>query len=169
MANIIGTAQGVDDTLNGSRNADTIQGLSGDDLIFGGRGDDLIIGGQGSDVMWGGLDADTFQFSAGHIGNGSVDYITDFNVGQDLLSFISSSGGQNVVIESVRLEYLTETSFNGNDLQNNVATGTDVIFTVKNSVTGATQEIILLDSWSGLKSAAWDAYLDTLQSGLAFS
>lgn len=169
MANIIGNAQGVDDTLIGSRGADTIQGLSGDDLIFGGRGDDLIIGGQGSDVMWGGLDADTFEFSSGHIGAGLKDYIGDFNVGQDLLSFRSSAGGQTFVIESVTLAYLTETSFNGNDLVNNVATGTDVIFTVSNALTGATQEIILLDAWSGLKSAAWDAYLDTLQSGLTFT
>jgi len=64
-------------------------------------------------------------------------------------------------------QYLTETSANGIDLRNNVETGTDIIFTVLNSVTGAEQQIVLLDSWSGNMAAAWDAYLATM--GLSFS
>jgi Ca2+-binding RTX toxin-like protein len=162
MNDVIGNPH-TDDNLVGTAANDKMQGLSGNDVIFGGKGDDLIIGGSGSDVMTGGLGADTFQWSAGHITNGATDYITDFDIRQnDALSFLSSGGGQNVEIVGVTKGYLNVTTANGVDLQNNVATGTDITFTIKNSVTGATQEIVLLDAWSGSLSAKWDAYLATL-------
>lgn len=167
MATLIGTGGGVDDTLIGTKGADLIEGLSGDDLLIGGRGNDTIIGGLGNDVMWGGLDSDTFKFSAGHIATGEKDYIADFNIGEDALSFSSSGGGQQFIIDSVSLAYLTETTANGHNLGNNVNTGTDVIFSVRNSVTNQTMEIVLLDAWSGDLSAQWDAYLGTL--GLSFT
>lgn len=162
MADITGTVN-APDNLTGTSGDDKISSLSGNDVITGGRGNDLIIGGSGSDVMTGGLGADTFQWNAGHITNGATDYITDFDIRQsDKLSFLSSGGGQNVEIVGVTKGYLSVTSANGVDLQNNVATGTDITFTIKNSVTGATQEIVLLDAWSGSLSGQWDAYLATL-------
>lgn len=162
MSDIIGNPN-TNDFLVGTAGNDKIQGLSGNDVIIGGRGDDLIIGGAGSDVMTGGLGADTFQWSAGHITQGATDYITDFDIRQgDKLSFLSSGNNQNVEILSVTKGYNQTTHFNGVDLQNNLASGTDITFTVRNSVTGATQEIILLDAWSGSLSAQWDAYLATL-------
>jgi hypothetical protein len=167
MATLIGTGGGVDDTLIGTKGADTIEGLSGDDLLIGGRGDDTIIGGLGNDVMWGGLDADTFVFSAGHISTDEKDYVADFNIGEDTLLFLDSGGGQEFVIDSVSLAYLTETTSNGHNLGNNINTGTDVIFTARNSVTDETMEIVLLDAWSGALSDQWDAYLSTL--GLSFT
>lgn len=168
MAIINGNAAGVDDTLKGSHGDDSISGLSGDDFLVGGRGDDTLVGGQGSDVMSGGLDADTFVWSAGHIGNGETDYVIDFSLNQnDTLSFLSSGGGQEIQVLSVTRDYRGETEFNGNDLRNNVELGTDVIFTIMNSVTGATQEIVLLDSWSGNLAEAWDNYLASM--GLSFS
>lgn len=153
----------VNDNILGTAADDKIQSFSGNDVINGGKGNDLIIGGSGSDVMTGGLGADTFQWSAGHITNGATDYITDFDIRQsDALSFLSSGGGQNVEIVGVTKGYLSVTDANGVSLSNNVATGTDITFTMKNSVTGATQEIVLLDAWSGSLSGQWDAYLATL-------
>lgn len=163
--NIIGNAQGVADSLIGTAGADRIEGLSGNDVLRGGRGNDTIIGGQGNDVVWGGLDADTFEWSAGHIADGGVDYVADFDLRQsDVLNFRSSGGGQNVEVLSIEFKYLSETTVAAGgsenvDLQNNVGTGTDVVFTVRNSVTGATQEIVLLDAWSGNLASQWDAYL----------
>ena len=163
MAVIIGNNAGVSDTLIGTSGADQISGLSGDDHLLGGRGNDTIIGGSGSDVMAGGLDADTFVWSAGHITDGAVDYITDFSLRQnDMLQFLSSGGGQDIIVLNVEKSYRTETSFNDIDLQNNVETGTDVTFTIQNSVTGATQQIVLLDSWSRSLDNLWDAFFDSL-------
>lgn len=162
MNDIIGNPH-TDDNLVGTAANDKMQGLSGNDVIFGGKGDDLIIGGAGSDVMTGGLGADTFQWSAGHITNGAIDYVTDFDIRQsDKLSFLSSGGGQNIEILSVTKGYNQTTHANGVDLNNNLATGTDITFTIKNCVTGATQEIVLLDAWSGSLSGQWNAYLATL-------
>jgi len=173
MALIAGNAAGVDDTLHGTRDADVIKGFSGDDVIFGGRGADTIVGGQGNDVLFGGLDADTFSFSAGHLGNGETDYIADFSLNQgDTLHFLDSGlidgVEQDFEVLSVVRQYLTVTEgVNGTDLRNNVDTGTDIIFSVRNSVTGATQDIVLLDAWSGSMNAQWEAYLASL--GLSFT
>lgn len=156
---VTGAAQGVDDTLIGTRGDDSISGYSGDDYLVGGRGNDVLIGGRGSDVMTGGMDTDTFVWSAGHIGDGDVDYVTDFNLRQgDTLEFLSSGGGQDIQILSVELSYNQDTEFNGIDLSNNVDYGTDVIFTVQNTVTGATMEIVLLDSWSHAMDGLWDNF-----------
>lgn len=169
MAIITGKNMGVDDTLRGTHSSDVISGLSGDDVIYGGRGEDTIVGGQGNDVLFGGLDADTFSFSAGHIGNGETDYIADFSLNQgDTLRFLDSGNGQAFEVLSIVRQYLTETmGVNGTDLRNNVETGTDIIFSVMNSVTGAVQNIVLLDAWSGNLSGAWDDYLASM--GLSFS
>jgi len=145
---ITGTAQGVSDTLFGTHANDRISGLSGDDVIYAGRGDDVVIGGQGNDVMVGGLGADEFQFSAGHIGDGEVDYITDFSLRfGDTLNFLDSANGTFEVL-SIERDFLDETTANGVDLKNNVNFGTDVTFTVRNSENGNTQEIVLLDSYA---------------------
>lgn len=155
----------VADSLIGTAGADRIEGLSGDDVIRGGRGNDTIIGGRGNDVVWGGLDADTFEWSAGHISKGGVDYVADFDLRQnDTLNFRSSAGGQQVEVVSIEFtKVLTETVAAGGsesvNLVNDVTLGTDVIFTVRNSVTGDTQEIILLDAWSGNMSGLWTNFL----------
>lgn len=65
-------------------------------------------------------------------------------------------------------QYLTVTEgVNGTDLRNNVDTGTDIVFSVRNPVTGETQDIVLLDARSGSMHAQWKAYLDTL--GLSYT
>lgn len=166
MADINGTAQGVGDNLRGTSGDDVMKGFSGDDVIKGGRGNDDIIGGRGNDVMTGGVGEDTFIFSAGHIGDGETDYITDFNIRKgDALQFLDSGSGAFEVV-SVELEKLTETEANGVDLKNNVDKGTDIVFTVRHGETGATQEIVLLDAWSKGLNSAWEDMLADM--GLGF-
>jgi hypothetical protein len=167
MAIIQGTAQGVDDMLRGTAADDRIASLSGDDNIIAGRGNDTVIGGTGSDVLSGGLGSDTFVWSAGHLTDDAIDYVRDFSLLQgDTLKFLDSGEGQIFQVLSVELMKLEETVFNGFDLNNNVERGTDIVFTVQNAVTGATQEIALLDAWSNSKNDAWVDYLATL--GLQF-
>ena len=160
--NLNGNGGGQADTILGGRGNDTLQGQSGDDYLSGGRGNDVLIGGQGSDVMAGGLDADIFSFSAGHVGNGAIDWITDFSLSTgDTLRFLASASG-GIQITNVDRAYVQNTSASGYDLENNVATGTDLVFDIVNTATGQTQKIVLLDAWSGAMASAWTQYLATL-------
>lgn len=165
--NIIeGTAQGVGDTLFGSKGDDLMMGQSGDDVMYGGRGDDRMIGGQGNDVMAGGLGADTFVWSAGHIGDGEADYVTDFDINfGDTLQFLDSDGGDFQVL-SVQIEGSDATEQNGVDLRNKMTSDNDIVFSVMNTSTGAMQDIVLLDVWSSSKNAAWEEMLADM--GLTF-
>lgn len=163
---VVGNAQGVGDNLRGTRGDDLMQGQSGDDVLKGGRGEDRMIGGQGNDVMSGGLDADTFVWSAGHIGDGEVDYITDFSLmAGDMLQFLDS-GSADLNVLSVEIQGVEATEANGEDLRNRQTSDNDVVFTIQNSETGATQEIVVLDSWSRGLNDEWEALLADL--GLVF-
>lgn len=164
MALFVGTAQGVEDRVTGRATNDVLKGLSGDDVLIGRNGNDTIAGGKGSDVMDGGLGSDRFDFSAGHLQNDATDYIRDFLLGTDTLRFLNSGKGQVFEILSVVLEKLTIAEFNGTDLQNNINRD-DMIFTVRNSVTQAEQEIVLMDT--GPATEAWEAYL--AQLGTSFT
>ena len=164
MAVIIGNSAGVSDTLRGTSGDDRIKGESGDDVIIAGRGDDVIIGGSGADVMSGGLGADEFAFSAGHISDGIVDFIKDFSINAgDTLNF-SDSDSADFEVLSVTTGRRDETEANGVNLKNGGAT--DITFEVYNATTGHTQEIVLLDAWSGSKNDAWEALLADM--GLVF-
>jgi len=159
---INGTAQGVSDTIKGGRGNDTLNGFSGNDYLSGGRGNDLLIGGSGSDVMSGGLDADVFRFSAGHIQNNAIDWITDFDFTQnDSLSFLPSANGQNIEILSATATYVQNNEFSGFDISNS-ARGRELILEVRNTGTGAVERIVLIDSYSAASHDQWTAYLDTL-------
>lgn len=158
MAIIVGNAQGVDDFLIGTKADDVIRGLSGDDFINGGGGNDTIIGGAGSDVLNGGTGADEFQWSAGHISDGATDYVRDFSINAgDTFNFLDSFEAEFEVLAITRA-VLSETEFNGIDLHNGMQS-TDIIITVMNAATGATQNIVLLDSWSNSLNDKWEDYL----------
>ncbi|MCB1335350.1 MAG: hypothetical protein KDK26_17325 [Roseivivax sp.] len=160
MPIIDGNAQGTADYLVGTAGDDLIRGFSGNDILLGGRGDDTIIGGYGEDVMQGGLDDDTFVFSAGHITDDSMDIITDFDIRQhDKLQFLDSDGAA-LEIMSICLVKSTIETMNGFDLRNNIDYGTDIVFTIRNAATGDTQQVLLLDAWSGGMNAQWEAYLN---------
>jgi Ca2+-binding RTX toxin-like protein len=77
-------------TLTGGATNDLLAGKSGSDTISGGDGNDTLQGGHGGDVLTGGAGADVFVMaSGGHItaSEDSVDRITDFTSGQDVLQF----------------------------------------------------------------------------------
>lgn len=83
--NIDGTDN--DDFLIGSAGNDRINGLGGWDQIDGSFGEDILNGGLGDDILNGGFGADTFVLAL----DGSIDMITDFNIGQG--DKIGLSGG----------------------------------------------------------------------------
>lgn len=79
------------DRIDGMGGNDRINGQDGDDLLLGGNGSDRLRGDGGEDTLWGGDgnrealtggdDADIFIVTA----DDSVTFITDFEVGEDLL------------------------------------------------------------------------------------
>jgi Ca2+-binding RTX toxin-like protein len=84
-----------DDIVNGGAGNDEIwtddgndvANGGGDDLICGENGNDYLVGGTGLDVMTGGNGDDVFGLTKADVIDGSVDVITDFGVGEDLLEF----------------------------------------------------------------------------------
>ncbi|MCF2147951.1 hypothetical protein IQ276_016260 [Desmonostoc muscorum LEGE 12446] len=88
------TGNTLNNTLIGGDGNDQLQGLEGNDNLQGGNGNDTLTGGTGDDVLWGGLGNDILTGNGGKDkyqfqGNGvfstslGVDYITQFEVGQD--------------------------------------------------------------------------------------
>ena len=65
-----------------SPTAPAAPGVAGDDELRGGRGSDLLDGGLGEDMLIGGAGEDTFRFTT-ELGDGNVDWITDFMSGDD--------------------------------------------------------------------------------------
>lgn len=76
--------------VNGSGNAldNTLTGNGADNVLNGGAGDDRIIGGAGSDTLTGAEGRDTFVFD--RTLDGSVDTVTDFEAGTDLIELDNS-------------------------------------------------------------------------------
>ena len=73
-----------------------INGLAGNDTIIGSTGADVIEGGVGSDRLTGGADADTFDFNvASHSRGSTIDTITDFELGLDLIDFTTLDADGN--------------------------------------------------------------------------
>lgn len=73
-----------DDYLKGGDGNDVLRGDNGMDTLWGDAGDDILDGGKGTDGLLGGAGRDTFVFSAADT---DADFIEDFKVGEDLLSF----------------------------------------------------------------------------------
>ncbi|MDO5069753.1 MAG: Ig-like domain-containing protein [Neisseria zoodegmatis] len=70
-------------TGQGNEGNNTIMGNGADNKLNGMAGNDRIIGGAGSDELTGGAGKDVFVFDTEL--DGSVDTITDFTVGQDMI------------------------------------------------------------------------------------
>lgn len=83
-----------DDMIWGGDGEDSLQGEIGNDYIDGGRGDDLLSGGDGHDTLFGGEGNDTLVGGGGEDAinrfhfyeDGGEDTISDFKVGQDLIT-----------------------------------------------------------------------------------
>ncbi|EJM78652.1 beta strand repeat-containing protein, partial [Pseudomonas sp. GM55] len=65
-ANINGTGNGLDNTLNGNTGNNILDGGSGNDLIQGGDGDDTLQGGAGNDILKGDAGNDLLDGGAGN-------------------------------------------------------------------------------------------------------
>src|SRR5690349_14241534 len=76
------------DSLSGGDGNDVLDGAGGGDTLDGGAGNDTLQGGHGGDVLTGGAGADVFLMD-GHVtaSETSVDRITDFTHGEDMLGF----------------------------------------------------------------------------------
>jgi RTX calcium-binding nonapeptide repeat (4 copies) len=79
-----------DDVLSGNLGDDVIDGGSGNDVLLGGQDGDMLLGGVGDDSLRGDRGADTLTGGAGrdsfftdNTGDGTVDVITDFQLGVD--------------------------------------------------------------------------------------
>jgi Ca2+-binding RTX toxin-like protein len=112
--------------------ADLVEGGDGKDFIYGEWGNDTIHSGRGWDVLTGGEGADTFRFKKSDVTDGSTDWITDFEIGVDVLD-ISGIGG----------------------LRATVVDGDTV---VQGLVIGAYQDIVVLDNVS-IEPSALDMLL----------
>jgi Ca2+-binding RTX toxin-like protein len=94
------------DRLEGEDGNDYLEGNDGADLIYGGANNDTILGGAdndtlagqgGTNYLTGGTGADVFLFGTD---SGSVDYITDWGDGSDVLSGTLGSGSSLYVTMS---------------------------------------------------------------------
>ena len=73
------TGNSLNNTLNGGSGNDQLQGLGGNDMLWGGLGDDILTGGAGNDQY-------LFQTSGVFTNTLGVDYITQFDIGQDKIN-----------------------------------------------------------------------------------
>ncbi|MFN7285961.1 MAG: beta strand repeat-containing protein, partial [Dolichospermum sp.] len=73
------TGNALNNTLNGGSGNDQLQGLGGDDILWGGLGDDILNGGTGNDQY-------RFQGNGVFSSSLGVDYITQFDAGQDKIA-----------------------------------------------------------------------------------
>jgi hypothetical protein len=90
-----------DDFLYGEAGSDLIRGGQGSDLINGGEGDDTLVGDLGSDTLMGGDGADLFLLNASGEHLDSVDFITDFNPGADLIGISGDLELEDLTVEEV--------------------------------------------------------------------
>jgi Ca2+-binding RTX toxin-like protein len=125
-AALVGTGNGLDNTLNGNAGNNTLSGLdgvdqlngaagndelfggAGDDRLSGGDGDDTLVGGIGRDSLTGGDGADVFSFAMGDSGTVAghdADSVRDFTQGTDLISLAAgltwsqgANHGSNAVV-----------------------------------------------------------------------
>lgn len=90
------------DSLRGGADNDIIDGGADNDFLQGDLGDDTLVGGDGFDLLTGGAGNDVFFFNDGDAsfdvdedGNVSVDYVTDFTIGQDILNIGDGFAGDD--------------------------------------------------------------------------
>jgi len=96
-ANIDGTANSLNNLLIGNSGNNSLSGGEGNDTIIGGAGNDSLDGGAGADSLTGGIGADTFRLAA-FINSlvTSIDVITDFAIGTDLLDGPTAVAAANI-------------------------------------------------------------------------
>ncbi|MFN9616251.1 MAG: Calx-beta domain-containing protein, partial [Dolichospermum sp.] len=86
------TGNALNNILNGGSGNDQLQGLGGDDILWGGLGGDILNGGTGNDQY-------RFQGNGVFSSSLGVDYITQFDAGQDKIAL--SLGTFNAITNTV--------------------------------------------------------------------
>ena len=104
------------DTIRGGAGADSISGGGGADSIFGGAGADTLTGGSGNDVFNYNLPTDTGAISGSVLASGlplvtgtsistiGMDKITDFAVGDTIITNISGQGAAATLSVSANID-----------------------------------------------------------------
>jgi len=98
-ADTIGGGDG-DDLILGQGEADLIFAYDGDDMVDGGLGNDIIYSGEGSDTLFGGEGEDSFVFDIEDFEDGSVDVISDFELGEDKLVILGLGQDDSVAFDN---------------------------------------------------------------------
>jgi Ca2+-binding RTX toxin-like protein len=140
-ADINGTGNGLNNTINGNNGVNVIQGNDGNDTINAAGGNDIINGGAGDDVILGGSGNDQIQGGAGEdrIGGGAGNDIMNGGAGNDIFVFIGSFGNDEIRQfdpnpvggqDLIDLTGLGVTAANFNATVTITDTGPDVLITV---------------------------------------
>ena len=83
--------------VKGSENADSIIGNAASNQLIGGGGNDVLTGLGGADLLTGGSGNDTFVFGRGDSQLMAMDWITDLQIGSDVMdSFVRAGAVQNL-------------------------------------------------------------------------
>jgi Ca2+-binding RTX toxin-like protein len=78
--------------VRGSENADQITGNAGTNALSGGGGNDVLTGLGGADRLTGGSGNDTFVFGRGDSQLNGFDWITDLQIGSDVIDAFVTNG-----------------------------------------------------------------------------
>jgi Ca2+-binding RTX toxin-like protein len=120
-AALIGTGNGLGNTITGNGGDNTLNGGAGNDTLLGDAGNDTLIGGTGNDTLVGGTGNDTYLFSITTTSLGT-DTITEAVVGgQDTIDFSGTTA-------AIRLNLGITTT------QTLVANGSKVTLTAANAI-----------------------------------
>ena len=83
--------------VKGSENADSIIGSSAANQLVGGGGNDVLTGLGGADLLTGGSGNDSFIFGRGHSQLMAMDWITDLQIGSDIIdAYVRAGAVQNL-------------------------------------------------------------------------
>ncbi|HBH73556.1 MAG TPA: hypothetical protein DDY43_08970 [Synechococcales bacterium UBA10510] len=95
--NINGTGNSLNNLLSGNSGNNSLNGGAGNDSLTGGAGNDSLDGGAGADSLIGGGGTDTFRLAAFTDSLvTSIDVITDFAIGTDLLDGPTAVAAANI-------------------------------------------------------------------------
>ena len=103
--------------VRGSENADQITGSAGVNTLSGGSGNDVLTGLGGADRLTGGSGNDTFLFGKGDSQIKGFDWITDLQIGSDVVDsfvtngFIRQLGGVGALTGSALGQFLSAQNF----------------------------------------------------------
>jgi len=146
------------DILMGFGGSDTLFGQDGNDNLQGGDGDDVLNGGAGTDNLTGGSGDDRFVYIVAPDSAGAtVDTITDFGVGNDIIDLSAIDANGSVGGNQDFTWGGTTATANGVWYSYNAITNTTTVFADTNGNAGTAEFSLML--------SGYNANLDPLTSG----